>query len=440
VSVNLPWFSKNAAALGAVALSVGVLAACSSNGSSSTSSSSSTNSSAAGSASASSSGTITIGISLSLSGDFAVDGTAFDKGYLLWQHDINAAGGIMGRQVSLKILDDGSSPNQAVTNYQTLIATDHVDLIFGPYSSLITGPASAVASRYGYAFPEGAGGAPSVFQTPQNQADHNVFDVSLPVADEMMPLVQYIQSLPPSERPKTAAYPMAEDPFADPPVQLVAQQLASLGVTQKYYKIFPAENTSYKSAADAVAALKPDLVVLGSPDVPTVQAFMKEFEVQKYTPKLFIAAAGPDQGAGFTSKVGQANAAAMMVPNGWFPGYPNATSKKVVAEYVAKYGGGISGVNADVAEAYSVGEVMQQAIVATGGIENSKIIAYLHSGVTLTSMQGPVKFDSLGENGAAAAFIFQWDKTGLNFNQVLPLKAAGSKPIIAVKPAWGTTG
>jgi branched-chain amino acid transport system substrate-binding protein len=441
VSVNLPWFSKNAAAMGAIALSVGVLAACS-NSSSSTSSSTSAStggSTATSSGTGNSSGTITIGASLSLSGDFAADGTAFDKGYKLWAKDVNAAGGILGRQIVLKILDDGSSPNQAVTNYQTLIATDHVDLTFGPYSSLITGPASAVAARYGYVFPEGAGGAPSVFQTPQNQADHNVFDVSLPVADEMMPLVDYISSLPASERPKSAAYPQADDPFADPPVALVAQKLTALGVKSDFDQVFPAENTSYKSAADAIAAKKPDMVVLGSPDIPTVQEFMKEFEAQKYTPKIFIAAAGPDQGAAFTSVVGTGNAAGMMVPNGWFPGVKNADSQRVVSEYVAQYGGTASGVNADIAEAYSVGEVMKQAIVATGGIDNSKIIAYLHSGVTLTTMQGPVKFDSLGENGSALAFIFQWDKTGKTFDQVLPLTATGSKAIVAVKPPW-TTG
>ena len=84
-----------------------------------------------------------------------------------------------------------------VTNYQTLINTDHVDLTFGPFSSLLTAPASAVAARNGYAFVEGAGGAPSVFDTQSNQADHNVFDVSLPVADELMPFVNYIQSLRP---------------------------------------------------------------------------------------------------------------------------------------------------------------------------------------------------------------------------------------------------
>jgi hypothetical protein len=49
-------------------------------------------------------------------------------------------------------------------------------------------------------------------------------------------------------------------------------------------------------------------------------------------------------------------------------------------------------------------------------------------------VQGPVKFDALGENGAAAAFVFQWQ--GSDFNQVLPPGTNGSKSIIATKPAW----
>jgi ABC-type branched-subunit amino acid transport system substrate-binding protein len=105
---------------------------------------------------------------------------------------------------------------------------------------------------------------------------------------------------------------------------------------------------------------------------------------------------------------------------------------------VAKYGGNASGVSADVAEAYSVGEVMAQAVTATGGTDNAKIIAYLHSGVTLTSVQGPVKFDSLGENGAAAAFVSQWQNGGNAFNQVLPVGQPGSVAIIATKPAWSS--
>jgi branched-chain amino acid transport system substrate-binding protein len=438
VQTNPPWFSRNAIVMSAVAaLSVGALAACSSGGSSTSSTTSSTAGASPSGSASSSAAPITIGASLSLTGDFSADGQAYDAGYKLWAKDVNAAGGILGRQVKLTILNDNSSPNQVVTNYQTLINTDHVDITFGPFSSLLTAPASAVAARNGFAFVEGAGGAPTVFDTPSNEADHNIFDVSLPIADEMMPFVNYIASLPASERDSlTAAYPMAQDPFADPPVQLAQQKLQALGVKTVYSNIFPEEVADYTAPADQVAAKHPDIVVLGSTDVPTVAAFMTAFEQQHYTPKLFIAAAGPDQGAAFTSAVKPGNAAGMMVPDGWYPGYASSASQKMVSEYVSEYGGTASGVNADVAEAYSVGQVVDQAITATGGTDNAKIIAYLHSGVTLTSVQGPVKFDSLGENALSAAFVFQWNRTGTDFQQVLPVGSPGSVAIIATKPAW----
>jgi branched-chain amino acid transport system substrate-binding protein len=257
----------------------------------------------------------------------------------------------------------------------------------------------------------------------------------LPIEDEMLPFVSWIASMPAGQRPKTAAYPMADDPFADPPVQLAQQKLQALGVKTVYSKIFPAEVASYKPAADQVAATGAQVVVLGSTDVPTVAAFMQAFEQQHYNPKMFICAAGPDQGAAFTSAVGKGNATGMMVPNGWYPGYANAASQAMVQEYVAKYGGSPSDVNADVAEGYSVGQVMAQAVTATGGTDNAKIINYLHSGVVLTSVQGPVRFDSLGKNSAAAAFTFQWQHD-TTFKQVLPVAAAGSVPVINPKPNW----
>jgi branched-chain amino acid transport system substrate-binding protein len=422
-----PWFFGSALAKGAVAvLGVSVLAACTGGSSPGPGRSTAT---PAGSA-----GPVTIGASLSLTGDFSADGQAFEKGYKLWAKDVNARGGLLGRKVKLTILDDASTPNQVVSNYQTLFGADHVDLAFGPFSSLLTAPASSVAARYGMAFVEGAGGAPSVFDTPSNQADHNVFAVSLPVADEMIPFVNWIASLPASERPKTAAYPMAQDPFADPPVQLAQTELQKLGVQTVYSKVFPEQVADYKGPAGEVAATNAQLVVLGSTDVPTVAAFMQSFEQQHYKPRLFIAAAGPDQGGAFTSVVGTGNAAGMMVPNGWYPGYANAQSKQMVKEYVAQYGGSPSSVNADVAEAYSVGQVIAQAVAATGGTGNAKIIRYLHGDVQLNTVQGPVKFDALGENGAAATFVFQWQDG--SYSQVLPTGTTGSVSILATKPPW----
>ncbi|HEY5001744.1 MAG TPA: ABC transporter substrate-binding protein, partial [Ktedonobacteraceae bacterium] len=71
---------------------------------------------------------IVIGISLSTSGDFSDDSRYFKQGYQLWADTVNSHGGLLGRPVILKILNDASTPEQVTTNYQTLITVDHVDL------------------------------------------------------------------------------------------------------------------------------------------------------------------------------------------------------------------------------------------------------------------------------------------------------------------------
>jgi branched-chain amino acid transport system substrate-binding protein len=417
----------------AVAAIAAFVAAC--GGSSSSSSSASSSSGSAGSSSSSSSNKspITIGTSLSLSGDFASDGQNFQKGYTLWAADQNKAVGLMGHPVKLDIVSDASSPAQVVTNYQKLISSDHDQLVFGPFSTLLTVPASKVVNRFGYAFVEGAGGAPAAF----GNGLKNIFDVSLPVVDNLVPYAKWIASLPASERPKTAAYATSDDPFTQPQIPLAQKIMQAAGIKTVYNKVFPAEVTDYTPIATAVASSKAEAVVLGSVDVPTVSAFVHAFIQQHYNPKSFIATAGPDQGAPFVKAVGgNANAEAIMYPNGWYPGYANAQSQNMVNEYVAKYGGTAADVGADVAEAYSVGQAVAQAVAATHSLDNSKIIAYLHSGVTLNTVQGPVKFNSLGENGAAAAFVFQWQKG--NQVQVLPVGASGSKAATYPKPNWGS--
>ena len=400
-----------------------LLAACSSGGS-------------GGSGNNSSKQPILIGASVSLTGDFSADGQAFQRGYNLWAADVNKAGGLLGRKVKMVYLDDKSDPTQGSTNVQQLINSNHVDMLFGPFSSLITGPTATVAARYGFAMIEGAGGAPAVFDTPSNQAKHNVFDVSYPIVAQFDPIVTWIKSLPSSQRPKTAAYPIIDNPFTIPPEQRTQKALQTLGVKTVYSKVLPAELPNAKSVADQVAAAKADAVFLGSVDVPTVAAFMQAFAQQHYNPKIFAATAGPDQGAAFLKAVGTANATGVMTANGWYGGYDNSQSKQMVSEYIAKFGGTPSDINSDVAEGYGVGQVAAQAIKATGGTNQAKIISYLHSGVTLSSVQGPVQFDSLGMNIKPVLFVFQWQDG--KYAQVLPVGAPGSSKILFPKPNWAS--
>ncbi len=373
---------------------------------------------------------IKIGISLSLSGDFSDDGKAFQQGYQLWADTINAKGGLLGRQVQLDIVSDASSPDQVQTNYEKLITVDKVDLTFGPFSTLLTKPASVVANRYGYALPEGAGGGPSVF----TQGLNNVFDVSLPVANNLTSFVQYILSLPADQRPTSAAYATEDDPFTQPQVDLAKQQLEAGGIKTASYQVYPAETTDYNPIADKMIASKAQIVIVGTL-LPDVTAFIQRFKQQHYNPQAMIATAGPDQGTQFLQAIGGADSAeAIMVPNGWYPESNNPGNADMVKAYIAKYGGTADGISSDVAEAYSVGQVVAQAVAKTNSLDNSKLIAELHSGDTFTSVQGDVKFDSTGQNIAALAYLFQWQKGSLV--PVFPANAQGAVAPEFPKPNW----
>jgi len=395
---------------------------------------------ATGSAGASSTGhkaasgsPVTIGISLSLSGDFSADGLNFQRGYNLWAAYQNARGGLLGHPIKLDIVSDASNPTQVVTNYEDLISLKHVPLILGPFSTLLTTPAQKVAHRFGYAFIAGAAGGPAAFAAKY----HNYFDVSVPIVGQLLPFAKWITALPKSVRPTTVAYPTSNDPFTQPMVQAAQAVIQKAGIRTVYSKVFPSEVTDFTPIADAVAASNAQVVVLGSVDVPTISAFMQAFEQAHYSPKVMIATAGPDQGSAFSSAVGVSNTGGIMVPNVWFPGVNNALTHTMDRMYLAKYGGSISQISSDTAEAFSAGNALAAAVAGTKSMSNAKIISYLHSGVTIPTVQGPVKFNSIGQT-FGGTFVFQWQHG--KFVQVLPVAAKGSAKMIFPKPNWGQGG
>ncbi len=373
---------------------------------------------------------IKIGISLSLSGDFSADGQAFQQGYQLWANTVNKNGGILGRKVQLDILSDASSTTQVVTNYQKLITVDHVDLVLGPFSTLLTKPASVVANRYGYAMLEGAGGGPSVF----TQGLHNLFDVSAPVANLLVSFSQYLLSLPTSQRPTTAAYATEDDPFTQPQVDTARAILEKGGIKTASYQVYPSETTDFTPIAQKLIASKAQVIVTGTL-LPDITAFIQAFKQQHYNPKAIIATAGPDQGNQFLNNIGGATSAeGVFVPNGgWYPSINTYQNAQMVHDYLAKYGGTADGISSDVAEAFSEGQVLVQAATKIHSIDNSKLITELHSGDTFQSVQGPVKFNSQGENTLATGYLFQWQKA--NLVSVYPANQASNAPEYP-KPNW----
>jgi len=375
-----------------------------------------------------SSGPITVGVSLPLSGDFSGDGLATKEGYQIWAAYQNAHGGILGRKIQLEILSDGSSPTQVVTNYQKLINLNHVDFVLGPFSTLLTAPAAAAANRYGYAMVEAIGDGPAVF----TQGLHNVFDVS---ASSKFQLITFAKWLAATQKPQPVAYATMTDPFLQPELDGSRAYLTSHGFTTAVYKTYPENATDFTPEASAIAASGAQIVVLGSMATDGY-AFIQSFIQDHFSPKVLIEATGPDQGTDFIKAVGANNTEGIMVPNTWFPGSTYYQNDQMVHLYLSLFGGAPSDISADVAEAFSAGQVLTQAVDHTRSTSNRALMSYLHSGVSFQTVQGPAVFAADGENSDATPYVFQWQKGVLV--DVLPTGISHAVPIEPSKAPWGT--
>ncbi len=72
---------------------------------------------------------IKIGFSMALTGPLAPNGKQALLGAQIWQEQVNAKGGLLGRQVQLVNYDDQSNPSTVPGIYTKLLDVDKVDLI-----------------------------------------------------------------------------------------------------------------------------------------------------------------------------------------------------------------------------------------------------------------------------------------------------------------------
>jgi branched-chain amino acid transport system substrate-binding protein len=368
---------------------------------------------------------LVIGASMSLSGDFADLAGPAKKGYDLWADTVNAKGGLLGRKVSLKIVDDASNPTQVVTNYQNLITADHVNLVFGPFSSLLTVPAATIASRFGYAFVEPSGGAPQVFALHL----HNLFLAQpAPIVTSGDAFAAYILSLPKDKRPHTAAYPTADDPFTTAIVTRIRQRLEAAGIRTVYSQTYAAETVDLSPITTRLVAEKPDLIISGTGGADAV-AEVKGMVQAHWTPKFVYFTGGPNDPT-FPSKIGAANAEGIFGTSDWLAEAKTAGNAEFIKAYVAKYGGTAADIDPAAAEAFACGQLLELVAQRTGKIDNATIISALHKG-SWPTVEGNLTWNADGAT-QGSDIVVQW--VGGKLLPVYPPAEAFAKPI--AKPAW----
>lgn len=369
---------------------------------------------------------ITIGISLPLTGDFSQPGGEAKRGYEVWREMVNADGGVLGRQIELKIADDASNQDTVVADYTKLITQDKVDLLLGTFSSLLNFPASAVAEKNGMVFVEPAGGAPDMFS---RGFEYLFFAQPATAPRQADVFVDWITSLPEAERPKTAAYPTQDDPFTRPVIESMQTQLEELGVETVYSSIYPADTTNFQSIANTLKNKKPDLIAQGAVFEDGV-GLVRSLKQLGYTPKALFQTSAPSNAGQYSDGVGEANTEGVFYTVSWNEQAATPLNKEFVAKYGEMFDGALPAE--DAADAFAAAQVLQAAVEAVGSLDQEKIKDYLHSNEVETIL-GPLSWNEKGE--PQGDFILaQWQSGKVEV--VGPADAATTDTVIYPKPAW----
>jgi branched-chain amino acid transport system substrate-binding protein len=369
---------------------------------------------------------ILIGISLPLTGDFSEPGKGVQRGYEAWAKIVNDGGGLLGRKVELKILDDQSNADRVVSDYEQLVGRDKVDLVFGPFSTRLVVPSARVAEEYDMLFVEPAGAAKEVFE----QGFKNIFYAAPAVADDHYNhLAEHIVALPEGQRPKTAAYAAMDDPFAQGTAYGLKAKMEAAGVKTVVNEVYPPNTTDFGSIAAKIAASKADMMVGGTQYQDGVNLIVA-LQQLNYQPKLAAFSTAPTE-AEFAKAIGN-KTEAVLAPTGYTTKAQFPSNVEFVQKYTAQFG---KPPAEDEANAYTTGQVVAAAVKAVGCAEQGdcqqKLVDWLHANEVETVV-GPLKWDDKGRP-QGAHMIQQWVDGKIQI--VLP-EDVKEADFVYPKPKW----
>jgi branched-chain amino acid transport system substrate-binding protein len=375
-------------------------------------------------------GTLKIGASLPLTGDFSEPGKAAQQGYKVWEAITNEKGGLLKRKVQMVIKDDASNQNTIVADYNALISKDKVDLLLGTFSSLLNLPASTVAERNRMLYVEPAGGSPDLF----SRGYKYLFFAQQATANHQGDVwANYIANLPADQKPKTAAYPTLDDPFAGPTSEGIEAILSKAGVKTVYRETYTIDNANYDAIASSIKSKNADLVVNGATFEDGVGIIRSLLKVG-YTPKWLYQTTAPSLGDQYAKAIGKDNTEGVFYAVSHSAEAKTPGNEEFVAKYKEMFGG--TEVPEDAADAYATAEVMAAAVNGVGSIDDQLKLADWIRSNSVDTILGPLSWNEDG-SPKGEFLVGQWQ--GGKPVIVLPEDAATSDTIIEGYKPGGTS-
>jgi branched-chain amino acid transport system substrate-binding protein len=368
-----------------------------------------------------------IGYSMAMTGTLGPNGKSALLAQRIWEDDVNAKGGLLGRKVKLVYYDDQSNPSTVPGIYTKLLDVDKVDLIIGGYATAMLAPAMPIMMQRKKLFIGMLGlGVNTEFNYPN-------FFMMMPSGPDPKPAFTkdiYELALKQSPKPATVAIVAADQEFSRNASDGARDNAKKFGFKVVYDKTYPPSTQDFAPIVRAIAATNPDILIICSYPGDSV-GMVRAINEVGFKAKIM---GGPMVGLQNTSIKAllgpQLNGFVaydfwLPVPKMDFPGVAD-----LIKKYQAKAGAeGVDPLGYYMApEAYAQLQILEQAVQATKSLEDQKLADYIRAN-KFTTVLGDVKFGKWGEWAESRVLLVQF--RGIKSNDPMQFKGVDTQAVVS---------
>jgi branched-chain amino acid transport system substrate-binding protein len=365
--------------------------------------------------------TVRIGVITSLTGPQAAFGKAHKLGYEIAASDINAKGGVLGKQVEIIVYDDQGKPDQAVQGATKLMDQDHVVIVLGAYSSETTRAVIPAVTQKGIPLIMPTATADNVVETGSPW----VFRICAGAKAYAAAMADFLKN---NGAPKTVAIIYENTNFGQANGKAMEAAAPASGMTVVANEAYQASSPDYKALLQRVKDKDPEAIYYAS-YLLDATTLMKQTAQLDINPKFLTAAGTGFSAAEFPTEKGAGKFAEYTFSvSQWLPSAKWEGSKEFDDKYF-KIAGGHSAYHG--MQAYAALIVAADAIKNAQSEEPKKIADALRS-EHLNTPFGPIAFDAKGQN--AHPVLVTQVQAG-QFKVVWPPDQAETKPVMPT-PKW----
>ena len=336
-----------------------------------------------------------IGLGMSMTGPLGINGKSALLGMKIWEEEVNAKGGLLGRKVKLVYYDDQSNGSTVPGIYAKLLDVDKVDMIVSGYATGMIAPAMPVAIQRKKVFP-------ALFGTAVNsEFKYDKYFAMIPTGPDPKPAFTkpfFEVAMAQSPKPETISLAAADAEFARNACEGARDNAKKAGLKIVYDKTYPPPTTDFAPIVRAIQATNPDIAVFCSYPLDSVGLINAISEIG-FKAKIVGGAMVGVQATAIKQRLG-AKLNGITNYETWVPA--KTMEFPGVNEFLAKYQARAGAEGVDPLGyylgtwGYAYAQLFEQAIKAAGTTEDEKLADAFRK-TTFNTIVGPVKFGAQGE-------------------------------------------